>query len=204
MREQELPFHFTVTATTRAPRPGERQGIDYLFYTEEEFERLVAANGFLEHAGVYGHHYGVPKAPVLAALAQGRDVIMRTDVQGAATIRSQVPDAVLIFIAPPSEESLMARLRRRDTDSAADVALRLGKVQDEMATLRRFDYVVVNGEGELDRCVADVEAIARAEKRRVSRAGIGCTRDGSPATAAPARNQTRARPVGNPSSEDRA
>lgn len=175
MRADGQPFHFTVTATTRPPRPGERDGIDYFFYTEEQFQDLLDRGGFLEHAPVYAHRYGVPKEPVLAALARGEDVIMRTDVQGAATIQSNAPGAILIFIAPPSEESLLKRMRRRDADTPADVALRLGKVRDEMASLPLFDYVVVNDEGELDRCAADVEAIVRAEKLRARPRPLGLT-----------------------------
>ena len=173
MRAQGRPFHFTVTATTRPPRSGEHDGIDYFFFNEERFQQLVGEGGFLEHAAVYAHHSGVPKGPVLAALSNGQDVIMRVDVQGALSIRAEAPGAVLIFVAPPSEESLMERLRRRDTDSAADVALRLGKVQEEMATLPHFDYVVVNDEGELDTCVATIEAIVTAEKCRVERPPLG-------------------------------
>jgi len=146
--------------------------VDYLFLTEEEFRRLQEGGGLLEHAVVYGHHYGVPKAPVREALAQGRDVIVRTDVQGAATIRGLAPQAVLIFLAPASWEELRGRLQRRHTEDEAELERRLTIAREELARLSLFDYVVVNREGHLEEAVAQVEAIIIAERCRVGRTPI--------------------------------
>ena len=167
LRELAYPLHFVVTATDRAPRRDEVHGVDYFFLSTEQFLRMEEEGELLEHALVYEQHKGVPKQQVRDALASGRDVIMRVDVQGAATVRRIAPEAVLIFLAPSSEEELMDRLRRRGTDSPEQLALRLGKAREEMACLGEFDYVVVNGEGELDQTVARVAAIIEAEHCRV-------------------------------------
>ena len=162
----EHPFHFVVTATDRQPRPGEVHGRDYFFYTTGEFASLIKDGELLEHALVYGQHKGVPKQQVREALASGKDVVMRIDVQGAATIRRLVPGAVLIFLTAPSEEELERRLRKRGSDSPDQIEKRLATACDEMACLSEFDYVVVNREGRLDQAVDDVLAIVRAEHCR--------------------------------------
>lgn len=169
MKEQGLPFHYAVTATTRPPRPSEQEGVDYYFLCEEEYDRLLAEGGFLEHADVYQHRYGVPKAPLRQALAEGRDVVMRTDVQGVETIRRLVPEAVVIFVAPPSMEELERRLSARKTDSPEARRLRLETARREMAKAGEFDYVVVNETDHLDEAVEQVLAAIAAEKRRPGR-----------------------------------
>mgnify|MGYP000368435058 CR=1 FL=1 len=166
MKERGYPFHFVVTATDRPPRPGEVHGVDYLFLPTEEFLRMEREGELLEHAIVYGQHKGVPKQQVRDALASGKDVVMRVDVQGAMTIRQIVPEAVLIFLTASLEE-LEHRLRRRGTDTPEQIAVRLGKVREEVAQIHVFDYVVVNREGELDHAVDQVVAIIRAEHCRV-------------------------------------
>jgi guanylate kinase len=173
MRELGYPFHYTVTATTRSPRAGEVEGHDYYFVSSDEFQQLLDQSGLLEYACVYGQLYGVPKAPVLGALATGRDVIMRTNVEGAASIRARAPGAVLVFITPPSLRRLEERLQRRQADSADDIARRLATVREEMNALPAFDYAVQNGEGELDRCVASIAAIVEAERCKVNRRPLG-------------------------------
>jgi guanylate kinase len=173
LHELGLPFHYTVTATTRAPRAGERHGHDYFFYTREQFMAMIERGQLLEHATVYDHLYGVPKGPVRDALRRGQDVIVRTDIQGAASIRAQAPGATLIFVQPPSFESLAARLRERSADSAAQIALRLAKAREEMAALSRFDYAVVNEDGGLERCVETIVAITTAERCRIHRLPVG-------------------------------
>jgi len=173
LRQLHFPFHFTVTATTRPPREGEVDGRDYYFLTPDQFEALRLRGGLLEHACVYGRSYGVPRAPVLAALARGENVIMRTNVEGAASIRTQAPGATLIFITPPSRERLEERLRKRQTDSAEEIEVRLAKVREELSAIKDFDYAVVNDEGRLDDCIDAVDAIVRAEKCRVSRPPLG-------------------------------
>lgn len=166
LKEREHPFHFVVTATDRPPRPGEVHGVDYFFLTTEEFTGLIENGELLEHALVYGQHKGIPKQQVQQALASGKDVVMRIDVQGAATIRRLAPEAVLIFLTAASEEELERRLRKRGGDSPEQLAQRLDIARREMAQLPEFDYVVVNREGELDRAVDDVLAIVRAEHCR--------------------------------------
>lgn len=173
MRAKGFPFHYTVTATSRPAREGEVEGKDYYFVTREWFHEAVHASRLLEHACVYGHLYGVPKAPILAALAHGQDVIMRTNVDGARTIRALAPGAVLIFLLPPSLERLAERLRGRRTDSLEVIERRLATVREEMQSLPSFDYAVPNEEGELDRCVASIASIIEAEKLRVHRPPLG-------------------------------
>ena len=166
MNERGCPFHFVVTATDRPQRPGETHGVDYFFLTSEEFTRMIEQDELLEYAIVYGQHKGIPKQQVREALASGKDVIMRVDVQGAATIRRLAPEAVLIFLTASSEEELERRLRGRGADSPEQLQRRVATAREEMKRLPEFDYVVVNRDGELDRAVDDVLAIIRAEHCR--------------------------------------
>ena len=161
-----------VTATTRAPREGERYGVDYLFIDRAEYDQMLAAGEFLEHAEVYGNGYGIPRAPVRTALAEGRDVLMRIDPQGAATVGRLVPGATRIFVAPPDMDELESRLRNRKTDSAEALARRLATARSEMARAAEFEYYVVNADGELDRTVCEITAIMAAERRRVQRPAV--------------------------------
>lgn len=167
MKEMGYPYHFTVTATTRPRRSSETDGVEYLFLSQAQYDRMVKQGEFLEWARVYGHGYGVPKRPVQQALQDGKDVVVKADVQGAATLRKLAPQAVLIFLAPPSLEELERRLARRKTESPADAALRIRTAREEMERLPLFDYVVVNYYGRLDDTVARVHAIITAEKSRV-------------------------------------
>lgn len=160
-------YHITVTATTRAPREGETHGVDYYFVTREEFEAMVRDGELLEHAMVYGQEKGVPKAPVREAMAAGKDVVMRTDIQGARYIRSAVPGAITIFVTAPSPEELERRLTERATDTPEQLAVRLRTATEEMDAAEEFDYVVVNDD--LDRAVAEVEAILEREQGREGR-----------------------------------
>ena len=167
MMERGYPVHFVVTATDRPPRPGEVHGIDYFFLTTEEFLRMEREGELLEHAIVYEQHKGVPKQQIRKALASGKDVIMRVDVQGAATIRRMVPEATMIFMTTVSEEELEKRLCARGGDSPEQLEKRLAIAREEMKWLPEFDYVVVNRNGELDQAVDDVAAIIQAEHCRV-------------------------------------
>ncbi len=167
MKELGYPFHFVVTATDRPPRPGEVHGVDYFFLSTEEFLRLEREGELLEHAVVYGEHKGVPKQQVRDAFASGKDVIMRVDVQGAATIRRLAPEAVLIFLTAESKDELVRRLKGRGTETPEKLAERVEKIEWEMRCMQEFDYVVVNREGELDRAVAQIAAIVEAEHCRV-------------------------------------
>ncbi|OGO53228.1 MAG: guanylate kinase [Chloroflexi bacterium RBG_16_68_14] len=170
LRERGLPAHFTVTATTRPRREVNPSDHAFLtFLSDEEFDRLLAEDGLLEHAQVYGYRYGVPKAPVREALERGQDVVVRVDIQGAATIKRLAPGAVLIFLAPPSREELEARIRARGEDDPETVRRRLEAASRELAELPRFDYVVVNQRDRLDEAADQVLAIMTAERCRVDR-----------------------------------
>jgi guanylate kinase len=167
MRELKVPFHFVVTATSRDIRPGEREGFDYHFVGREGFERLIRDNELIEWAEVYGDYKGVPKFEVRQALASGEDVVLRIDVQGAATIRRLAPEALLIFVAPGNFEELRTRLITRNTDAPDDIERRLAVVRKELEAIQYFDYVVINQDDHLDDAVNQIRAIVQAEKQRV-------------------------------------
>jgi guanylate kinase len=167
MREIGFPFHFVVTATSRPMRPGERAGYDYHFVGEERFREMIAQEELLEWAEVYGHYKGIPKHEVREALMSGRDVILRIDVQGAATLRGLAPHAVFIFVAPGQFDELRTRLRWRRTESPDEMERRLGLARQEMDAVDQFDYVVLNHEDRLDEAVGQIRAIIVAEKQRV-------------------------------------
>ena len=166
MKERDFPFHFVVTATDRSRRPEEVHGVDYYFYSRDQFERMIERGEFLEHAWVYGQHKGIPKAHVLEALSTGQDVVMRLDVQGAETVQALIPDAISVFLTCESEEELILRLRERRTESEEALQRRLETARGEMACIPEFDYVVVNRRSSLDAAVDDVAAIIRAEHCR--------------------------------------
>jgi guanylate kinase len=167
MRERGFPCHFVVTATTRPKRPGEVDGVDYLFMTEEAFVQMIAREGFLEHAIVYGQYKGIPKAGVRTALRSGKDVVIRVDVQGAATVRQLVPQAITIFLTAESEEALIERLRRRRTEDEAQLNRRIETARSELQHALEFKYRVVNRECALDDTVDRVLSIMEAERSRV-------------------------------------
>lgn len=167
MREMGVPFYQVVTAATRPRRPNERDGVDYHFVSLERFAQMIEQGELLEHAVVYGDYKGIPKAEVRKGLASGLDVVLRVDVQGAATIRRLVPQAVAIFLMPSSEEELVNRLRQRRTEDAGALAMRIATAREELRRLKEFDYVVVNRENQLDKTVHQVLAIMTAERCRV-------------------------------------
>jgi guanylate kinase len=167
MRDIGFPFHFVVTATSRAQRPGERDGYDYHFVSKDRFEEMISRGELLEWAEVYGHYKGIPKREVGQALQSGRDVILRIDVQGAATIKRLAPEAVFIFLAPGSFEELRNRLQWRRTESPDQMEQRLAMARREMDALDTFDYVVINREDHLDDAVGQIRNIMSAEKQRV-------------------------------------
>jgi len=162
-------LEFVVTVTTRAPRPGEKDGSHYHFVSESSFREMMDRQELLESARVYGHWYGVPRKPVERAQQEGRDVIVKVDVQGAATIKKIMPRAIIIFLTPPSIDDLARRLKGRRTETPQDLALRIRTAEDELKQLPLFDYVVVNRQGEIDRAVENIKAIVTAEKCRVPR-----------------------------------
>ena len=167
MKESRRSLHYVVTATTRPQRPGEKNGLDYHFVSEEQFKQMIDTGQLLEWANVYGNLYGVPKRQIQQALAQGLDVVVRIDVQGAATIKSILPQAVFIFLTPPSLDQLERRLRERKTESTEELKLRMENTRREMDSLPLFDYVVVNHQDRLDLTIAQIDAIISAEKCRV-------------------------------------
>jgi guanylate kinase len=167
LQERGHPFHFVVTATSRPPRPGEVHGEDYFFVSDEEFEAMIRDDELLEHAIVYGQHKGIPKQQVREALASGKDVVMRLDVQGAATVRALVPDAILVFLSTSSEDELYARLCQRKTETTEELERRFRIARREMERLGEFDYLVINPDNRLDVAVDRVIDIIQSEHCRV-------------------------------------
>ena len=148
---------FSVSCTTRKPRPGEHDGRDYHFIDRGGFERLQAAGEFIEHANVFGNLYGTRRSVVESALAEGRDLILEIDWQGAKQVREHLPEAVQVFILPPSRAELESRLRKRRSDSEEDIARRIRESALEMSHWKDFDYVIVNRD--FDAALADLEAV---------------------------------------------
>lgn len=163
-------LYLSISATTRQPRPGEQDGVHYFFLTREQFEKKVAENGFLEHAEFSGNCYGTPAAPVDAQLDAGHDVLLEIEVQGAMQVHQKRPDAVRIFIAPPSFDELERRLVGRGTEQPEVVRRRLEIARHELTMAEQFDYIVVNNT--VEQAAADVLAILRAEKCRAARVQV--------------------------------
>jgi guanylate kinase len=167
LRKLNRPWHFVVTATTRPQRPGERDGVDYIFLDPDTFLAMKERCEFLECAEVYGRWYGVPRSQVGEGFQAGKDVILKVDVQGAETVRRLAPEAVFIFMVPGSFEELERRLTQRMTESPRELELRLGVAREELARVNEFDYRVVNCDDCLEQAVADIDAIISAEKSHV-------------------------------------
>lgn len=167
VRSRHPEMFFSVSATTRGKREGEENGVAYWFKSRAEFEEMAARGAFYEHAEYAGNYYGTPKEPVERRLAQGIDVIMDIDVQGALQIQKRCDDAVLIFLAAPSFRLLEQRLRGRGDTSEADVEKRLSKVRWEYSQAYQYDYIVVSDT--LQRTVNDIDSILTAEKLRAAR-----------------------------------
>ena len=167
MKESRRPFHYVVTATTRPKRAREKDGIDYHFLSGKEFHQMMNDHQLLEWANVYGNYYGVPKDEITSALSKGVDAVVKVDVQGAATIKKILPHAVFIFLTSPSVEELEKRLKKRHSESSADLALRLEKAREEIRSLPLFDYVLTCRQNKLDEVVFQIDAIVIAEKCRV-------------------------------------
>lgn len=169
MKERGLPFYFVVTTTSRAKRPDEVDGEDYYFVTRSEFEAMIEQDELFEYALVYKDYKGIPKERIKQAMASGQDVIMRLDVQGAETVRSKSPQAILIFLSTQSEAELRGRLERRSTETAESLKIRIAKVRQEYEKLDLFDYYVVNAEGKLDEAVDAILSIIEAEHHRTEK-----------------------------------
>ena len=161
-------FYFVVTATTRPPRGDEHHGVDYMFVTFDEFARMIEEDELLEYAVVYNDYKGIPKQQIRDALSSGRDVILRVDVQGAATVRRLIPNAISVFLTTRSEQGLVRRLLQRKQDTAEGMALRTATARQEMKRAIEFDYCVVNPEGEPEMAVQQVLSIIDAAHCRIN------------------------------------
>ena len=167
LKEQHVPYHFTVTVTTRPPRFGEVHGVNYFFATEGDFQAMRSKGDLLEWARVHDYHYGTPLEQVRATLRAGKDVFLKIDVQGAAQVKQRVPDAVFVFLGPPTIEDLISRMRQRGTETPEEMGLRIRNAYEEMRQLTEYDYLVINREGMLDEAVYQIKCIVTAEKCRV-------------------------------------
>ncbi len=165
-------YYFVVTATTRGPREGEVHGVDYFFMSNDEFARMIDEDELLEWAVVYNDFKGVPKKQIREALNSGRDVIMRVDVQGAATIRKLIPDATFVFLSVESEASMIRRLQERKSETDDQLSLRIATARKEMERVEEFDFYLINYEGQPDLTVDALYSIIEAERRRVDRTAI--------------------------------
>lgn len=165
--QRDPNIRLSVSATTRAPRPGEENGVSYFFVSKEEFKHLIETDGMLEHAEYCDNYYGTPRGPVEDALQSGQDVILEIEVQGALQIKKKCPDCVTLFVLPPSIAVLEKRLRKRGTEDEATVQKRMSQLERELSIVDQYDYAVVNGE--LEMAVDDVCAIIRAEHCRTAR-----------------------------------
>lgn len=167
LAKYEQNYALSISATTRAPRPGEKDGVEYFFKSREEFEQMIAAGELIEYAQYVGNYYGTPKAYVGKQLEAGRDVILEIEIQGALKVREQFPDALLLFVTPPSADELKKRLIGRGTESMEVIENRLARALEEAEGLEEYDYLVVNDV--LEECVEEVHEIIRNEHYRVSR-----------------------------------
>ncbi len=168
MRQTGYSVAYITTVTTRPQRSQENDKVDYHFISAERFREMIKNGDLLEWANVYGNWYGVPKQTVKQALDRGQDAVIKVDIQGAATIKENLPQAVLIFLMTPSLEELIQRLEQRQTESAFDLALRTETAEEEIKQLPLFDYVVLNKQDEIDLAVSQIKAIITAEKSRVT------------------------------------
>ena len=163
----DRPWHFVVTATTRPQRPGEQDGIDYIFLETAAFLEMKEQDELLECAQVYGNWYGVPRSQVSQGLKEGKDVILKVDVQGADTVRKLATEALFIFMVPGSFDELRDRLTQRMTERPSEIDLRLSIAWSELGRVAEYDYRVVNRDDQLKQVIAEIDAIITAEKCRV-------------------------------------
>ena len=163
----DRPWHFVVTATTRSQRPGEQDGIDYIFLETAAFLEMMEQDELLECAQVYGNWYGVPRSQVSQGLKEGKDVILKVDVQGADTVRKLATEALFIFMVPGSFDELRDRLTQRMTERPSEINLRLSIAWSELGRVAEYDYRVVNRDDQLEQVIAEIDAIITAEKCRV-------------------------------------
>lgn len=167
LKKKLLPLTYVVTMTTRPPREAETDGIDYRFVSKEQFKSLIDTDGLLEWANVYENMYGVPADTVEDSLQNGRDVMVKVDIQGVDNIKNKKPNAISIFLMPESYDDLFSRLKKRNTESEESLKIRMATATAEMEKVKEFDYAVINPFGKIDEAVSQIEAIITAEKCRV-------------------------------------
>jgi len=166
LKEKGADFHVVASVTTRAPRPGESEGQPYYFVSHEQFQNMIEQNELIEYAQVHGNWYGQPVRPIVDNLQQGRDVLLKIDVQGAETVRKKVPGAIYIFLVPGSIEELVERLTNRQTETEEERQRRLTDAQHELAQQEHYEYTIVNRQGRLSEAVEQLQAIMHAEHCR--------------------------------------
>ena len=167
LRKRFPKIHYSISMTTRDPRPGEVDGVNYYFTNNSHFEELLEQDAFLEHAKVYDHYYGTPKEYVYNMLQEGNHIMLEIDIQGAMQVKEKYPQCVLIYIVPPSKAVLEARLRGRHTDSDEVIAGRLAKASAELEWIPKYDYLLINDE--LDTAVEEASAVLQAEEDKAAR-----------------------------------
>jgi guanylate kinase len=173
LKKDAFPITYCVTATTRPRRAGEQHGKHYYFLTDEEYDALLAADQFLEHAVVHNlYRYGIPLQSIREGLRRGNDLIMAPDVQGASTVRWKLPNAITIFLRPSSLDELMPRLEKRGTETMDERRIRLETAEREMQRMSEYDYVIVNKSDRLAQAMADLKAIISAERLRLCRRDV--------------------------------
>jgi len=160
-------LHYSISATTRAPRTGEIDGVNYLFLTHDKFQEMIASNDFLEWAEVYGNYYGTPRSYVMELLDSGKDVILEIDTQGAMQVKNKFPQGVFIYVVPPTLDELANRIHKRGTETMEAIKKRLGCVRNELSYVNNYNYIVVNDQ--VSNAVNQIEAIIGAEKCHVTR-----------------------------------
>ena len=169
-RLRELaPFDFSVSATTRSPRPGEQHGVHYYFVDKADFENKIKEGEMLEYAQYVGNYYGTPRKPVEDALSAGKNIILDIEVKGALQIKEKMPEAIMIYVLPPDYETLLARIRGRGPETEEVIQKRMNEAKNEIKTFPKYDYVVINRDGGVDRAAQDVLSILHAEKMRTLR-----------------------------------
>ena len=168
LKRDHFPITHCVTATTRPRREGEEHGVHYYFLAEDEYDDLLRTEQFLEHAVVHNlYRYGIPLQSIRDGLRRGKDVILAPDVQGASTVRWKLPNAISVFLRPPSLEELEPRLAKRGTESPEERQIRMATAEREMQRMSEYDYVIINHRDRLDQAVGDLKAIIKAERLRV-------------------------------------
>jgi guanylate kinase len=166
LKKSQFPVYHVITANTRAPRPDEKEGVDYFFVSRAAFEKMITANELIEYSHVYGDYKGVPKDQIRKAIDSGKDVVLRLDVQGAEKIKKLYPEAITIFLTPANEKEWLERLGSRRANDEKDLDQRIAKIKEELVKAKDFDYVVINAHNQLSRTIKIIEAIITSEHQK--------------------------------------